>query len=182
MPRTYDPEFRRRVAELVRSGKSVAVAAAELDLRQRRCIGERPKTSSIERNDPVGPESSVASCLAANRRIRDLQTELELMKNAASRWTATIHAGAASTIDIDVERQAPGKARHLPRRHPLTPDGRLHKFRTGVAGTALRAPADSSVAVIASASLVGSGAPRGAQRARWVGIEAVGGPQWPPAR
>ena len=32
MPRTYDPEFRRRVVELVRAGRPVRVVAAELGL------------------------------------------------------------------------------------------------------------------------------------------------------
>ena len=31
-PRTYDPEFRRRVLELVRAGRPVGVVAAELGL------------------------------------------------------------------------------------------------------------------------------------------------------
>jgi transposase len=32
VPRTYDPEFRRRVVELVRAGRQVRVVAAELGL------------------------------------------------------------------------------------------------------------------------------------------------------
>ena len=32
MPRTYDPEFRQRVVELVRAGRPVRVVAAELGL------------------------------------------------------------------------------------------------------------------------------------------------------
>ena len=34
MPRTYDPEFRQRVVELVRAGRPVPVVAAELGLAQ----------------------------------------------------------------------------------------------------------------------------------------------------
>jgi transposase len=32
VPKLYDPEFRRRVVELVRSGRSVAAVAADLGL------------------------------------------------------------------------------------------------------------------------------------------------------
>ncbi|MFL6163841.1 MAG: transposase, partial [Jatrophihabitantaceae bacterium] len=32
MPRTYDSEFRRRVVELIRSGRSVSAVCAELGL------------------------------------------------------------------------------------------------------------------------------------------------------
>jgi putative transposase len=84
MPRTYDSEFRRRVVELVRSGRSVAVVCAELGLAEATVYrwkaqdlidrGEKPGRASVERGELA----------AANRRIRELQTELELVKKAAA--------------------------------------------------------------------------------------------------
>jgi transposase-like protein len=84
VPRTYDPEFRRRVLELVRAGRPVRVVAEELglaaatvhrwkaqDLVDR---GVKPGLSTIERGELA----------AARRRIQELETELALVKQAAA--------------------------------------------------------------------------------------------------
>ena len=83
MPRTYDPEFRRRVVELVRAGRPVRVVAAELGLAEATVYrwkaqdlidrGVKPGTSTSEQGDLT----------AARRRIRELETELALVKQAA---------------------------------------------------------------------------------------------------
>jgi putative transposase len=84
VPRTYDPEFRRRVVELVRAGRPVRVAAAELGLAEATVYrwkaqdridrGVKPGTSTSERGELA----------AAKRRIRELDTELALVKQAAT--------------------------------------------------------------------------------------------------
>jgi transposase-like protein len=84
LPRTYDSEFRRRVLELVRSGRSVAAVCAELGLAEATVYrwraqdlvdrGERPGRASVERGELA----------AAHRRIRELETELELVRKAAA--------------------------------------------------------------------------------------------------
>jgi putative transposase len=84
VPRTYDPELRRRVLELVRAGRPVRVVAEELglaaatvhrwkaqDLVDR---GVKPGLSTIERGELA----------AARRRIQELETELALVKQAAA--------------------------------------------------------------------------------------------------
>ena len=43
MPRTYDSEFRRRVVDLLRAGRSVAAVAADLNLAEARSIGGKLK-------------------------------------------------------------------------------------------------------------------------------------------
>jgi transposase len=83
MPRTYDPEFRRRVVELVRSGRPARVVAAELGLAEATVYrwkaqdlidrGIKPGTSTSERGELA----------AARRRITELETELALVKQAA---------------------------------------------------------------------------------------------------
>jgi transposase-like protein len=83
VPRTYDPEFRRRVVELVRAGRPVRVVAAELGLADAPVYrwkaqdlidrGVKPGTSSSERGELA----------AARRRIQELETELALVKQAA---------------------------------------------------------------------------------------------------
>ena len=75
MPRTYDPEFRRRVVELVRAGRPVRVVAAELGLAQATVYrwkaqdlidrGVKPGLSTIEQGELA----------AARRRIQELETD-----------------------------------------------------------------------------------------------------------
>jgi transposase len=74
VPRTYDPEFHRRVVELVRAGRPVRVVAAELGLAEATVYrwkaqdlidrGVKPGTSTSEQGDLA----------AARRRIRELET------------------------------------------------------------------------------------------------------------
>jgi len=84
LPRTYDPEFRRRVVELLRTGRPVRVVAEELglaaatvhrwkaqDLVDR---GVKPGLSTIEQGELA----------AARRRIQELETELALVTQAAA--------------------------------------------------------------------------------------------------
>ena len=82
--RSYAPEFRRRVVELVRSGRSVSVVAAEIGVSEATVYrwrtqdevdrGERPGLSSVERSELA----------LARRRIRELETELEITKRASA--------------------------------------------------------------------------------------------------
>jgi putative transposase len=84
MPRTYDAEFRRRVVDLVRSGRSVAAVSAELGMAEATVYrwkaqdlvdrGAKPGRSSVERGELA----------AAQRRIRELETQLELVTKAAA--------------------------------------------------------------------------------------------------
>jgi transposase-like protein len=61
VPRTYDPEFRQRVVELVRAGRPVRVVAAELGLAEATVYrwkaqdlihrGVKPELSTIEQGE-----------------------------------------------------------------------------------------------------------------------------------
>jgi transposase len=83
MPRRYRPEFRARAVALVRVGKQAKQTAVELNihpvtlskwLRQDDIDnGRRPGTPSIES----------AELRAARRRIRELETELGIIRQAA---------------------------------------------------------------------------------------------------
>jgi transposase-like protein len=56
VPRTYDPEFRRRVLELVRAGRPVRVVAAELGLAEATVYRWKARTSStvgLKRGSPL---------------------------------------------------------------------------------------------------------------------------------
>jgi transposase len=82
--RSYAPELRRQVVELVRSGRSVGVVAAEIGVseatvyrwRQQDRVdrGEQPGLSGVER----------VELALARRRIRELETELEITKKASA--------------------------------------------------------------------------------------------------
>ena len=84
VPRSCSPEFRRRVVELVRGGRSVSVVAAEIGVseatvyrwraRDRVDRGERSGLSSLER----------VELAQARRRVQELETELEITRKASA--------------------------------------------------------------------------------------------------
>jgi transposase len=72
VPRIYDPEFRRRVVKLVRAGRPVRVAAAELGLGEATVYRWKAQ-DLIDRG--VKPGTSTSGCrelAAAKRRINEL--------------------------------------------------------------------------------------------------------------
>ena len=71
MSRSYAPEFRRRVVELVRSGRSVSVVAAEIGVSEATVYRWRAQ-DRIDRGERPGLSSGERSELArARRRIRE---------------------------------------------------------------------------------------------------------------
>lgn len=82
--RSYAPEFRRRVVELVRSGRSVGVVAAETGVSEATVYRWRTQ-DEVDRGERPGLSSGERSELAvARRRIRELETELEITKRASA--------------------------------------------------------------------------------------------------
>lgn len=83
MPRPYPPEFRARAVALVRAGKQAKQTAIELDI--------HPVTLSnwIRQDDidngrrPGVPTSESVELREARRRIRDLETELLIVRQVA---------------------------------------------------------------------------------------------------
>lgn len=83
MPCPYPPEFRARAVALVRAGKQAKQTAVEL--------GIHPVTlSNWIRQDDIDngrrqgvPSSESAELRAAKRRIRELETELLIVRQAA---------------------------------------------------------------------------------------------------
>jgi transposase len=110
VPRTYDAEFRRRVLELVRAGRPVRLVAAELGLAEATVYrwmaqdlidcGVKPGTTTSEQGELA----------AARRRIRELETELAVVKQAAALFllnAAAVAGGIAgmSTVAANLEGQ-----------------------------------------------------------------------------
>jgi transposase-like protein len=84
MPKVYAAEFRRRAVALARSGRPVGQLAAELKVSEATLFrwvtqdqidrGERPGLPTVERGE-IGQ---------ARKRIRELETELEIIKKASA--------------------------------------------------------------------------------------------------
>jgi transposase len=82
MPKSYSPEFRRKVLDLLKAGRPVAEVASDLGVtaasiyvwRKQELIdtGVKPGTTTTEN----------AELRAARRRIADLETELAVTKRA----------------------------------------------------------------------------------------------------
>ena len=140
MPRTYDPEFRRRVLELVRAGRTVRVVAAELGLAEATVYrwkaqdlidrGVKPGTSTSERGELA----------AARQRIKELETELALVNQAAKLF----EEGCAQKPSTRSSLSWPGKASRpgdaaassawRPRGSSCGGAGRPHHARSGSPG------------------------------------------------
>jgi putative transposase len=105
VPRTYDPEFRRRGVELVRAGRPVRLAAAELGLAAATVYrwkaqdlidrGIKPGTSTNERGELA----------AARRRIKELEPELALVKQAAKLFEEGVRPKATYPVIAELTRQ-----------------------------------------------------------------------------
>jgi putative transposase len=79
LPRSYDAEFRRRVLDLVRTGRPVRVVAAELGLAEATVYRWKAQDLVDRGMKPGTPTGEQGELAAARRRIR----ELELVKKAA---------------------------------------------------------------------------------------------------
>jgi transposase len=84
VPRTYHPEFRRRVVELVRAGRPVRVVAAELGLAEATMYRWKAQDLIDRGVEPGTSTSERGELAAAKRRIQELETELALVKQAAT--------------------------------------------------------------------------------------------------
>jgi transposase-like protein len=82
MPYRYPPEFRRRVLDLVASGRSVASIAEDLDVSAQTIYTWR-KQDQIDRGVVPGLSSAEqAELRAARRRIVELEKELAVTRRA----------------------------------------------------------------------------------------------------
>ena len=82
MPRSYPPEFRRKVLDLLAAGRSVTEVAEDLGI-SGACIYNWRKQDRIDRGDLPGlstPER--AELAAARRRIDTLEAELAAERRA----------------------------------------------------------------------------------------------------
>ena len=84
---SYPPEFRRRVLELVRSGKPVLAVAKEFDV-SRGAIKNWLKQDDIDAGRAEGLTTEErAELTRLRRKVRELETDKEILKKAAA-WFA----------------------------------------------------------------------------------------------
>ncbi len=83
MPKRYPPEFRRRVLELLKSGRSVAEVAADLGVSAQAIYNWRRQEQIDNGLRPGVSSSDHAELVAARRRIAQLESELAVAKRAA---------------------------------------------------------------------------------------------------
>lgn len=82
MPRRYPVEFRRKVLDLIEAGAPVAEIAVQLGITAQTVYNWRNQ-DQIDRGVRAGvPTSESAELSAARKRIRELETELEITRRA----------------------------------------------------------------------------------------------------
>ena len=83
MPRAYPTEFRARAVALVRAGKEQKQTATELGIHPV-TLSKWVKQDRVDRGEIPGVSSTESAELrAARRRIRELETELVIIRQAA---------------------------------------------------------------------------------------------------
>lgn len=83
MPKPYPVEFRWRALSLVRSGKSVADTASELDI-SKGSLHAWVNQDEIDRGQRPGLTTKEHAELAcARRRIRELEMEIDIIRRAS---------------------------------------------------------------------------------------------------
>jgi putative transposase len=105
VPRTYDAEFRRRVVELVRAGRPVRVVAVELGLAEATVYRWKAQ-DLVDHGIKAGLSTSERGELAAaRRRIRELETELAMVKQAAALFEEGVRPKAKYPVIADLAGQ-----------------------------------------------------------------------------
>jgi transposase-like protein len=82
MPRAYPAEFRQRAIALVRAGQTVTKTAADLGITDT-CLYGWVRQDRIDRGEFPGVTTAESRELRkARRRIRELETEVEILRRA----------------------------------------------------------------------------------------------------
>jgi transposase-like protein len=82
MPRRYPEEFRRKVLDLVAAGRPIAQIAAHLKISDQTIYGWRRQELIDTGQLPGLNRAELAELNATNRRIRELETEVAILKRA----------------------------------------------------------------------------------------------------
>lgn len=83
MPRRYPPEFRRKVLDLLKAGRSVAELVRDLEISDQTVYNWRRQELIDTGQMPGVSSADQAELVAARRRIAELETELAVHRRAA---------------------------------------------------------------------------------------------------
>jgi transposase-like protein len=83
MPRSYPPEFRRRVLDLVASGRKIAEVATLLGISEQTIYVWRHQNLIDTGQMPGVPSHDQAELTAARKRIAELEAELAIHRRAS---------------------------------------------------------------------------------------------------
>lgn len=83
MPRPYSPEFRRKVLDLVESGRTVTQVAHDLDISEQTIYNWRRQHLIDTGQVPGITSTDRAELVAARKRIVELEAELKIHRRAA---------------------------------------------------------------------------------------------------
>jgi transposase-like protein len=97
MPKRYPPGFRRRVLELLKTGRSVAELAADLGVISQTIYNWRRQEQIDSVLRPGVSSSDHAELIAARRRIAQLEAELAVATRAAELLQEGMPPKGAST-------------------------------------------------------------------------------------
>jgi transposase len=96
MPRSYPPEFRRKVLDLVEVGRPIKQVAELLGVSDQTIYNWRRQHLIDTGRAPGIPSSENAELIAARRRIAELETELAIHRRAAELLDAVVPPKGAS--------------------------------------------------------------------------------------
>jgi len=82
VPKRYPEEFRRKVLDLVAAGRPIAQIAADLGISDQTIYGWRKQELIDTGQLPGLSRAEQAELAAANKRIRELETEVAILKRA----------------------------------------------------------------------------------------------------
>jgi transposase-like protein len=83
MPRSYPPEFRHKVLDLLKAGRTVQQVAADLQISDQTIYNWRKQDRIDAGLEPGITSSDQTELVAARRRIAELETELAVTRRAA---------------------------------------------------------------------------------------------------
>lgn len=148
MPKPYPSEFRRRVLDLVESGRSVREVAALLGIAESCLYAWRSKDLTDRGVKPLDPRAVESAALAAaQQRIAELETEVKILRKAAAAVEAVVPPKDRFVLVADlVEDGVPvtqaclalGVSRsgfYEARRRPPSPRAIRHAWLTDLIGT-----------------------------------------------
>ena len=96
MPKSYSPEFRRKVLDLLKAGLKVAEVAADLNVSDQTIYSWRKQHLIDSGRVPGMTSSDHVELVAARKRIVQLETELAVTRRANELLEEVVHPKGVS--------------------------------------------------------------------------------------